>query len=95
MAALALAGCSDAGHSAGTAGTAGTLGPVTVNSVPAPGATTQVSLSQATTAPAADNTSAQQLSAVDSDLSGIDTATSQADSDTSAGDSAEAQSDNP
>ena len=96
VAALVLAGCSGAGHS--SAGSAGNQAPVTVNSVLAPGAATQGSVSPATVVPApaaADNTSGQQLSAVDSDLSGIDAATSQADSDTNAGDSAQAQNDNP
>jgi hypothetical protein len=47
-----------------------------------------------TVAPVGD-TSDQQLSAVDADLSGIDAATTQADTDVAAADSALTQSDNP
>ena len=91
VALMAFAGCSSAGRTAGTVGGSGTVAPqppITVTTVsPAP--------NNSSSAAGATGSDSDQISAVESDLGGIDSAGAQADTDTSAADSAQTQSDNP
>jgi hypothetical protein len=82
---LALAGCSSTGRTAGTSvgsATTANQAPITVTTVsPATAVST--------------GSDSDQLSVVESDLTGVDSASAQADTDTSAADSAQATSDSP
>ena len=91
VALLALAGCSSGGRTAGISagsGPAANQAPITVSTVsPAP--------SDSPVTAASTGSDSDQLSIVESDLSGVDSAGVQVDTDTSAADSAQATSDSP
>ena len=91
VAVLALAGCSGGGRTVGTQAGSGNL----ANQAPVTVTTASQAPTGSPVAAAPNGSDSEQLSVVESDLAGVDSASAQVDTDTGAADSAQATSDSP